>query len=81
MAHNRHVTGITLNNDGDLSLGRDRKRYIKHLINQYRYGLIEESNLAYLKGFLAFASHIEPNFILRMNEKYSIELMNRLRRE
>ena len=32
-AHNRHVTGITINNDGKISLGRERKRYIKHLVH------------------------------------------------
>lgn len=81
MAHNRHVTGVTLNNEGRLSLGRERKRFIKHLINQYRYGTIDESDKAYLVGLLAFASHIEPDFILRMNDKYSSELMDRLRRQ
>ncbi|MBM7344696.1 retron St85 family RNA-directed DNA polymerase [Pantoea coffeiphila] len=81
MAHNRHVTGVTLNNEGRLSLGRERKRFIKHLINQYRYGMIDESDKAYLVGLLAFASHIEPDFILRMNDKYSYELMDRLRRQ
>lgn len=80
MAHNRHVTGVTLNNEGKLSLGRERKRFIKHLINQYRYGLIDESDKAYLVGLLAFASHIEPEFIIRMNNKYSTETMDRLRR-
>ncbi|WP_434996688.1 retron St85 family RNA-directed DNA polymerase [Pectobacterium brasiliense] len=79
MAHNRHVTGVTLNNEGELSLGRERKRYIKHLINQYKYDAIDESDKAYLIGLLAFASHIEPAFILRMNDKYSTELMDRLR--
>ncbi|WP_346843093.1 retron St85 family RNA-directed DNA polymerase, partial [Escherichia coli] len=78
-AHNRHVTGITINNEETLSLGRDRKRFIKHLINQYKYGLLDNEDKAYLIGLLAFASHIEPSFITRMNEKYSLELMERLR--
>lgn len=80
-AHNRHVTGITLSNEGTLSLGRERKRYIKHLINQYRFNLLDEEDKAYLVGLLAFASHIEPDFILRMNAKYSTELMERIRRQ
>ncbi len=36
MAHNRHVTGVTINNDGDLSIGRDRKRLISAMINNYK---------------------------------------------
>lgn len=80
-AHNRHVTGVTLSNEGVPSLGRERKRYIKHLINQYRYDLLDEEDKAYLVGMLAFASHIEPEFILRMNTKYTPELMDRIRRQ
>lgn len=80
-AHNRHVTGVTITNDGELSLGRERKRFIKHLINLYRYNVIDEADKAYLMGLLAFAGHIEPEFIVRMNKKYSTELMDRIRRQ
>lgn len=78
-AHNRHVTGVTLNNEGELSLGRERKRFIKHLIHQY--DKLDKSDKAYLVGLLAFASHIEPEFIIRMNAKYSTEVMDRIRRQ
>lgn len=80
-AHNRHVTGVTITNEGELSLGRERKRFIKHLINQYRYDVIDDADKAYLLGLLAFAAHIEPDFIVRMNRKYSTELMDRIRRQ
>lgn len=78
-AHNRHVTGVTLNNEGELSLGRERKRFIKHLIHQY--DTLDNEDKAYLVGLLAFASHIEPEFIIRMNAKYTTELMDRIRRQ
>lgn len=78
-AHNRHVTGVTIDNEEQMSLGRGRKRFIKHLINQYKYGRLDSEDQSYLIGLLAFASHIEPGFITRMNEKYSLELMKRLR--
>ncbi|MEX9568994.1 retron St85 family RNA-directed DNA polymerase [Providencia vermicola] len=79
-AHNRHVTGITINNENQLSLGRERKRFIKHLINQYKYGLLDEADMGYLQGLLSFAQHIEPEFIIRMNEKYTEDLMVQIRR-
>ncbi|ENY9092672.1 retron St85 family RNA-directed DNA polymerase [Raoultella terrigena] len=78
-ANNRHVTGVTLNNEGELSLGRERKRFIKHLIHQY--DKLDEADKAYLVGLLAFASHIEPEFIIRMNAKYSTEVIDRIRRQ
>ena len=70
-AHNRHITGVTLSNEGQLSLGRERKRYIKHLIHQFKYNKLEESNLSHLQGLLSFAKHIEPLFIERLKSKYS----------
>nr|WP_314265802.1 retron St85 family RNA-directed DNA polymerase [uncultured Moellerella sp.] len=79
-AHNRHVTGVTINNEGRLSLGRARKRFIKHLINQYKYGLLDEIDTGYLRGLLAFANHIEPEFIMKMDEKYTVELINSIYR-
>ncbi|MFA0116946.1 retron St85 family RNA-directed DNA polymerase, partial [Vibrio breoganii] len=74
-AHNRHVTGITLNNNDAISLGRARKRYIKHLINQFKYNLLDDSDIRHLQGLLAFAKHIEPSFIERLNSKYTLELI------
>ncbi|MEZ8349831.1 retron St85 family RNA-directed DNA polymerase [Vibrio coralliirubri] len=77
-AHNRHVTGITLSNERKLSLGRERKRYIKHLINQFKYNLLDSSDIRHLQGLLAFAQHIEPVFITRLKIKYTSELIQRI---
>lgn len=73
--HNRHVTGITLDNTGNLSLGRERKRYIKHLIHQYQLGKLDKKDVYHLKGLLAFANHIEPFLIARLEIKYSNSLI------
>jgi RNA-directed DNA polymerase len=77
-AHNRHVTGITITNDGKLSLGRERKRYIKHLVHQYKLGRLSSEDISHLKGLLAFANHIEPNFIISLNIKYSVLLIKQI---
>lgn len=70
-AHNRHVTGITINNNSEISLGRARKRYIKHLIHAYKTQKLTQDEIYKLKGTLAFANHIEPEFILTLKKKYS----------
>ena len=77
-AHNRHVTGITLSNERKLSLGRERKRYIKHLVNQFKYNQLDDSDIYHLQGLLAFAQHIEPVFIKRLKAKYTDELIQRI---
>ncbi len=69
-AHNRHVTGVTLNNNNEISLGRKRKREISALIHQFTIEKISPSDLNYMTGLISFALHIEPDFVDRMKTKY-----------
>ncbi|MCE5364134.1 retron St85 family RNA-directed DNA polymerase [Pseudomonas anguilliseptica] len=74
-AHNRHVTGITISNDQKLSLGRSRKRYIKHLVHQYILNKLDPEHTQHLRGLLSFAKHVEPSFLHSLAKKYSTELI------
>jgi retron-type reverse transcriptase len=80
-AFNRHVTGIVLTNEGQLSVGRSRKREIASLINSFRYGKLDNDARLRLKGLIAFAHHIEPNFIARMKVKYSADVIDSILKE
>lgn len=75
-AFNRHVTGIVLTNDDQLSIGRARKREIASLINSFKFGRLEPDACLRLKGLISYAHHIEPDFIARMKRKYSEDLIN-----
>lgn len=77
--HNRHVTGITITNEGKISLSRKKKRYTKHLIHKFILGSIEINELTYLKGYFSFIQHIEPDFLSRLQSKYSDETINLIR--
>ncbi|SIR07191.1 retron St85 family RNA-directed DNA polymerase [Marinobacterium stanieri] len=77
-AHNRHVTGVTLTNEGKVSLGRDRKRYIKHLIFEYQKNNLDAEKFNHLRGLIAFARYIEPCFIDRLENKYSARLVKKV---
>jgi RNA-directed DNA polymerase len=77
-AHNRHVTGITLTNDGQLSIGRERKRMIASLIHQFTLGQLTEEDISYLQGMLAFAIDIEPTFKQRMIKKYTAAIIEQI---
>lgn len=70
-AFNRHVTGIVLTNNDQLSLGRHRKREIASLINSFRYGNIDDTGSARLAGLLSHAYYVEADFLSRMRKKYS----------
>lgn len=80
-AHNRHVTGITLNNNGKISLGRDRKRYIKHKVHLYTLGMLDATELNHLKGMITFARFIEPAFFKSLETKYNSNVIFRLTQE
>lgn len=77
-AHNRHVTGVTLSNDGILSIGRDRKRLISSMVHRYSNNLLSEEDIAKLIGVLSFSHNIEPEFVTRLNKKYGWSIMSNL---
>lgn len=77
-AHNRHVTGICLTSESRLSLGRAKKRYLKHLVHQYSLGYLEPAQTRQLQGWLAHAKHIEPTFITTLNEKYGPHILKQI---
>ncbi len=79
-AHNRHVTGVTITNDGTLSIGRERKRYISSLVHRFTLDLLDSEEIAHLKGNLAYAKNIEPEFIVRLESKYSKQVVNSILR-
>lgn len=78
--YSRKVTGIVITPQHDLSIGRDRKREVKALIHQWINGRIESERFFYLKGLFAFAIDIEPEFEVRLIEKYGKEKIQLLRR-
>lgn len=75
-AHNRHVTGVTINNLGELSIGRERKRFISSLIHRFTLKQLNSELAQYLQGLLSFAIDIEPSFRYRMEKKYSISTID-----
>lgn len=79
--HNRHVTGITITSDDDISIGRNRKRLVAHLIHQYSLEALDSEQIESLKGYICFCEYIQPGFIKRMENKYSSELIFSLLKE
>ncbi|MDY7566833.1 retron St85 family RNA-directed DNA polymerase [Pseudomonas sp. RTC3] len=73
---NRHVTGLVLTNDDQISLGHDKKRYIRSLIYRYTLGGMSSDEVYSLKGVLAFAKHVEPGFYQSAVRKYGEEVVS-----
>jgi RNA-directed DNA polymerase len=77
-AHNRHVTGITLTNNNKLSLGRERKRYIRSLLHKFSSNSLSSDDINTLKGLVSFALNVEPAFIAKMKTRYGTALFDEL---
>lgn len=75
---NMHVTGLVLANDGNVSLGRHKKRYIRSLIYKYMTNNIQKKELNYLSGYLAFCISVEPDFVSRLRDKYGNQIIDNL---
>lgn len=76
----RRVTGLIITNDGKVSLGRERKRLISSMVDHAGKGDLDIEQLPTLRGWLAYANDVEPDFIGRLRRRYSLELVNRLLR-
>jgi RNA-directed DNA polymerase len=77
----RRVTGLIINNNDAISLGRDRKREISALIHKFSLNRLPDEDIFRLQGLLGFASDVEPDFIARMNEKYGNHLVQEIFRK
>lgn len=73
--HQRRITGIIINNEGNISLGRNRKREISALIHKFTLGILPEPEIFRLQGLLGFAKDVEPLFVARMRGKYTSKLI------
>jgi RNA-directed DNA polymerase len=76
----RVVTGLVLTSENKVSIGRKKKRYIKGLVLKATQGMLDEKNLAYLRGYLAYLQNSEPSFIERLERKYGQEPIRKIRK-
>lgn len=66
--HLRKITGLVLTPEGNISLGRGNKRKVRSLI--FQWSSLPDNERLSLKGYLAFVSSVEPDFINRLCKKY-----------
>ena len=74
----RMVTGLILTPDGQVSIGRGRKRTISSLIHKFSLEQLEWDQIGHLKGLLGFTIANEPIFVNRMRKKYGDAVIDRI---
>jgi RNA-directed DNA polymerase len=78
--YRRSITGLIITPDGRISIGRDKKRVIKALVHKFKLDTIEPENKARTRGLVAFASDVEPSFLISLQAKYGDEIIERILR-
>lgn len=76
--HRRQLTGLVLTNDGQPSLGREKKRLIRSMAHHFSLGELSQDQVLHLRGLLAFAFSIEPLFFSSINRMIGEEAFQRL---
>ncbi|WP_019895437.1 retron St85 family RNA-directed DNA polymerase [Hydrogenovibrio halophilus] len=73
---NRHVTGLVINNDGGVGIGRKKKREIKSLVHRYLNHSLEDERHPYLRGYLAYIWGVDKQFVAQLEAKYEISILD-----
>jgi RNA-directed DNA polymerase len=76
--HRRRVTGLVLTSDGGLSLGWDKKRWIRSQI--HRANALTDAEWERLRGWLGQVKSVEPDFLTRLEDRYGAALIADIRR-
>lgn len=76
--NHRSLTGLVLKPDCGISIGRNRKREIKSQVFYFSRGKNAEIDIDRLCGLVAFALDVEPDFVQRLRDKYTPEVIQRL---
>jgi RNA-directed DNA polymerase len=79
-AQRRSVTGVVLANNGDIGIGRDRRRLVSSRVHRAILGQIIGADLRSLAGELAFVNVVEPRFIEWLCAKYGNDAVKRIKR-
>lgn len=78
--YGRAVTGLTLANDGRVTIGRKNKRKLHAAVHSARLEKSSPSELQVLAGMLAYVNAVEPDFLATLRAKYGAETINKIQK-
>lgn len=68
----RKLVGLTLSNEGNVSVGRDEKRRLRATFHAFSSGQLSPEGIANLRGKLAYVYGVDPAFVINLCNKYGI---------
>ena len=78
--HKKMVTGLILTPDKRLSVGRERKRRVRAGVHHFAHGQLSAPEVQRLRGELAFVGGIEPDFLVKLREKFGDSTIEKIQR-
>ncbi|HCX68120.1 retron St85 family RNA-directed DNA polymerase [Parvibaculum sp.] len=78
--YGRRVTGLTLANDGRVTVGRDSKRKIRAAVYQAVNGRLDPEQMQVLTGMLAYVNAVEPEYLDVLRRKFGTQAILKIQR-
>jgi retron-type reverse transcriptase len=69
----RLAAGLVLTSDRKISIGRHKKRMLKSLVHRLKNRDLQPSQVAHLRGWIAYVRSIEPAFVTSLEKKYNLD--------
>ena len=74
----RVLVGLVLTPSGVVSLGRDKKRRLRSELFRFSQGKLDDEYISKLRGELAYAWSIEPDYIRTLIRQRGVEILEKL---
>ncbi|WP_087750428.1 retron St85 family RNA-directed DNA polymerase [Paraburkholderia caledonica] len=68
------ITGLRVNNDGDVGVHANYRDHIRLLLKLFATGRLEQAENESLRGHLAFIEHADPSLFTRLSYRYHAEI-------
>lgn len=78
--YGRSVTGLTLANDGRVTIGHKNKRKIHAAIYNAKLGKSSREELQITAGMLAYVNSVEPEFLNVLRRRYGVDVIDDVKR-
>ena len=69
----RELTGLVLSNDGRVTLGREKRRLIRAMIDRFARGLLGADETLHLRGLISYARSIDATIVDLINSRVQPE--------
>ncbi len=79
--YGRRITGLTVSNDGEISIGHHNKRKTRAIIHKALLETPSQQESQVISGMLAYINAVDPVFMAALRKKYGDEAISSLQKQ